>query len=117
MFRTNLVPDWVTSNIRDMFDEGFDVKKSPDVKVEDNTVVLLYELPGYGQKDIKINVEDQTVIGVETSDKKRKYSQVRLNSKYDPSKAHAVAKDGLLTVTVPLREGQAGVEIKVHGGK
>lgn len=107
---------------------------APDIDVyeKDGALHVDAEVPGMSEKDIEITVaEGRLTISGEKSDKKeikekdyyrseRSYGRfsrsVELPAGADTAKAEASFKDGVLHVTVPLREEAKAKKIEVKAG-
>ena len=73
-------------------------------KLEDGSIKLVIDLPGYGREDVEIEVEDNIItIGGELED--REFSKsFRVPKDTDVDNIDAEMKNGVLTVVVPIME-------------
>jgi len=100
-----------------------------DIREADHHVVLTAELPGVNPNDVEIRLENSTLYlkgerKLEASE--QSYHQIErvygpfsraftLPDSVDPNNAVAEFKDGVLTITLPKREGARNVKIQVPG--
>ncbi|MFC4727661.1 Hsp20/alpha crystallin family protein [Coralloluteibacterium thermophilus] len=94
---------------------------------DDGNIVVSAELPGMGDKDVEVLVEDQTLIlrgerRIEQQDNPRRVSEryygrferrVPLDAEVVPDQAKAAFSDGVLTVTLPKNPQSRGNAIRV----
>ena len=123
IFFDRLWPEWK----RDM---GEELNPSVDLVEKDNKYVLTVELPGLDKDDISISVENGfvTVSGKreEKSEKEEgeyyvkemRYGSFRRSFRLPKSvlddKVDATYKNGLLTVVIPMAEGEKTRKIAIH---
>lgn len=75
-----------------------------DVITSDNEVKVIAELPGVEKKDIHLHgTEDTLTISVDTPERKY-FKEVKLPVKVEPKKAKSSYKNGVLEVTLPMKE-------------
>jgi HSP20 family protein len=104
-----------------------------DVYEKDGQLVIETELPGVGREDIKLRVEDGRLFiegEVQRSEKVEQENYLRLGRRYgrfqkvfplpeelsDPNRIDARLSEGILTITIPLKESltkSKAIEIKV----
>ncbi len=140
LMRTGLTQLW-DDFFRDFEDLGFDIAPSlgrTDIYEKDRNLIFETELPGMKKEDIQIKVEEgRLVISGETkrSEETKEENYFRIGRRYgrfqrsfplpadtadtsDASKVKASFKDGILKVTVllkePIKEKKKPIEIKVE---
>ncbi len=101
-----------------------------DVSETDDEIVVTSELPGMKKEDIKLSLEDNvlTISGEKKEEREEKEKNfhllersfgsfrrsVSLPTSIEAGKVKASYKDGVLTVTIPKKEGAKPKEIKVE---
>jgi len=92
-------PGW-----RPTFDIREEREPLVDVMVTGKEVKVIAELPGVEKEDINLHgTEDTLTISVDT-EKRKYYKEVDLPVKVDPKKAKSSYKNGVLEVTLPIKE-------------
>ncbi|MBF0629029.1 MAG: Hsp20/alpha crystallin family protein [Magnetococcales bacterium] len=104
-----------------------------DICEDGDSIILQADVPGVEQKDIKVHVENNqlTISGErQFEDEKKRDSYHRVERSYgafsrtfelggtaDAEKIKASCKNGVLTVSMPKREGAKpkSIEVQVHG--
>lgn len=145
-FRRGLAPEiWepfatLRSEIERIFDEFFGPSPTEtamevwapavDIEETDNEYIIRAELPGMKKEDIKINLQDNTL--VISGERKRSFEEkgrtyhrvemaygrfervIPLPAEVDVNKVKATYKDGILTVTLPKKEEAKPKEIEIE---
>lgn len=122
---------------RDLFDDGLfralrGKLPTTDVYTEDdNTLVVEAHLPNFAEKDITVNVDKGALViqaerHEQEEDKKKKYviressssfyRSIALPEQAEESKVKADFADGILKVTVPLKQLAAPTKIAIGSG-
>lgn len=123
IFFDRLWPEWK----RDM---GEELNPSVDLVEKDNKYVLTVELPGLEKDDISISVENGYVtVSGKREDRSEKEEgefylkemrygsfrrSFRLPKRVQDDKVDATYKDGLLTVVIPMADGEKTRKIAIH---
>ncbi|MCM8528427.1 MAG: Hsp20/alpha crystallin family protein [Lentisphaeraceae bacterium] len=128
--------NWEMNNLFNMFFQGQekDTGKYPPVNIwtDDNSVILMAELPGCDIKDIDVScIKDQVTISMPPKSENEKESSHHLSHserytggfkrsfelpfKIDEKKTQAVYKNGLLQVIMPKAESAKRKVIEVKG--
>jgi len=82
-------------------------KREPlvDVVTSEKEVRAIVELPGVKKEDIDLTVNEDSLV-VSVSDPERSYyKELRLPAPVDPNRASSNYNNGILEVTLPLKEG------------
>ncbi len=103
-----------------------------DIYTKDNQLILEAHLPHYDQKDVEVNI-DHGVLEIRAEkhekeeDKNKKYvlressssfyRRVRLPEQTDTGKVEAHMDNGILKVTVPLKQLASPKKISIHSVK
>jgi HSP20 family protein len=88
-----------------------------DVFEDDNSVVVVAELPGVEKDKIKLRVVDNKLVIRASNEHRKYYKEVELPAKVRPDSAKATYKNGVLEVKlekVKEESREEGVEIKVE---
>jgi HSP20 family protein len=125
-----MIEDFWMTPFGDMGRYGEDFIPSVDVKEEDGQVVVAAELPGLDQKDIDVEVsEDSVRIAGEKKKEEKKEEKgyyhretsygaferiIDLPTQVDEQKAEAQFSKGVLTITLPKTEQAKSKHKKVH---
>ena len=92
-------------------------KREPlvDVVSSDKEVHVIAEMPGVRKEDIEVTVNEKTmVISVESGDRGY-HKELDLPGVVDPKGAKSTYNNGILEVTIPLRDSRsAGVRLRVE---
>ena len=81
----------------------------------DDTLTMEFEVPGLSNEDINVMVEDR-MLEVKAEKESRKFhKRYKIHDAFDINKTSAVAKDGLLTISIPKYEDRKAktIEVKV----
>ncbi|MFQ6118131.1 MAG: Hsp20/alpha crystallin family protein [Candidatus Bipolaricaulia bacterium] len=127
---------WMDEFFRDFPTFGWESLGRTDIYEDEERGALVYEteLPGVSKKDIDLRVEDDQLIvsgEVKREEKVEKENYYRVGRRYgrfqrvfplpegieDPSKIQAKFQDGILKITVPLKESlkrAKAIEIEVE---
>lgn len=82
-------PDWMTTKLH------------PSAKVDKDTLVLSWDMPGAKREVIEMETENNILVVRGIGGRYRNQSsQVRVNKEYDLQTSDATLKDGVLTVAI-----------------
>tara|TARA_B100000927_G_C16311884_1_gene407799 strand:- start:18 stop:383 length:366 start_codon:yes stop_codon:yes gene_type:complete len=82
-------------------------------RVEDDVLLMDFEVPGLGNKDVQVNVEDRH-LHIKAEKEHRKFERkYRVHDSYDLNQTSAVCKDGILTISIPKYEDRKAKSITV----
>jgi HSP20 family protein len=94
-----------------MLDDLFDLQErivrtesKSAMKIEDDTLIMNFDVPGFSKKDFKITVEDTTLVIDGTTETRKFFKSYKLQKDWDTAKIEAKVKDGILTIDIPKRE-------------
>ena len=94
-----------------MLDDLFDLQErivkpelKSDMKIEDDILIMNFDVPGFSKKDFKITVEDTTLVIDGTTETRKFFKSYKLQKDWDITKIGAKVKDGILTIDIPKRE-------------
>lgn len=128
LFADDFTDGWLSPR----FDWNFD-QQDLEMYEDDNSVVVKLAVPGFQEKDLDINIEDNllTISGSvkeeqEEEDKKKKYyykgirkesfsRSVSLPSRVKTDKADAEIKHGVLEIKLPKAEESKASKIMIKG--
>ena len=80
----------------------------------DGSYKLTVEVPGYNRDHVTLSTkETQLVVTLQQPNKEKKSLTYRLGSKIDQTKIAATCKDGLLTITCPVKQSEQSRAIPV----
>jgi HSP20 family protein len=104
----------------DFFNDAFDTiltrsKQIPSYTVENDELIMSFDVPGFSKKDLNISVED-CIIHIKGNTDTREISKTfRVGTEWDLSKTNATVESGVLNITVPKFEERKKkfIEIKV----
>ena len=86
---------------------------STNARVVDDVLTMEFEIPGLSNKDIDVNVEDR-FLTVKGSKEKRSFERkLKIHDAFNLNETSAIAKDGLLTITIPKYEDRKSKNITV----
>jgi len=125
---------WMDEFFRDFGMVGWESLGRTDIYEKDNKLVYETELPGVRKEDIDLRVEDDHLIisgEVKRDERIAEDDYLRIGRRYgqfqrvfplpegidDPKKIQAKFEDGILKITVPLRESlkkERAIEIEVE---
>lgn len=105
-----------------------------EIAVRDNTLEVSAELPGLSEKDVRVEIDNDTLViqgerkveeqreegGVRRSERRygRFYRAIALPDGVDPQQARAEFRDGILRVTVPIPQAQTNVrQVPIQTGQ
>ena len=71
---------------------------------KDGSYKLTLEVPGFSREDLNLTVKEGTLVVEMKRESKKKKATYRLGKNIDQDNIKAVCKDGLLTVTCPVRQ-------------
>ena len=81
--------------------------------LKDDVLTMEFEVPGVSNKDIDVMVEDR-ILEIKTEKEHRKlHKRFKIHDAFDINLTSAVAKDGLLTISIPKYEDRKSKKIAV----
>jgi HSP20 family protein len=83
-----------------------------DVMEERDQYKIFVELPGVEKNDIKLDITEES-IEIKTTEDKKYYKLIPLDSTVDPDSTKASYKNGVLSVELDKREKRKGKEISI----
>ena len=100
-------------NLMDEFFEQQPRRDTRNMKIEDDVLIMEFDVPGLSKKDINVKVED-TVLSIEGDNEKRTFNKrFNIQEDWDVTKTTASVKDGVLTVSIPKVEEKKARVIEV----
>jgi HSP20 family molecular chaperone IbpA len=81
--------------------------------IKDDILTMELEVPGLSNKDIEVNVEDRLLTIKAEKDSRKLEKTYKIHESFDLSATNAIAKDGLLNITIPKYEDRKAKNIKV----
>lgn len=94
---------------------SWDDSSTTSVAIEDDNLIMEFEVPGLSKKDLNVKVENN-VLSVSGCTKDRSFDEsYKLSNVWDTTEVSAEAKNGILTITIPKKEEMKSkvVEVKV----
>jgi len=82
--------------------------------LKDDVLTLEFEVPGLSNKDIEVLVEDRMLEIKAEKDTRKLHKRYKIHDAFDVNETSALAKDGLLTVSIPKYEDRKAKSIKVN---
>ena len=99
---------------KDAFDRMFDETmldmlstfkpKNESMKVDEDDLVMSFDVPGFSKKDFKITVEDTTLVIDGTTEDRKFFKSYKIQKGWDVKNTSAEVKNGILTLTIPKKE-------------
>ena len=81
--------------------------------LKDDVLTMEFEVPGLSNKDIEVLVEDR-LLEIKAEKEHRKFhKRYKIHDAFDINETSAIAKDGLLTITIPKYEDRRAKSITV----
>jgi len=81
--------------------------------LKDDVLTMEFEVPGLSNKDIEVLVEDR-MLEIKAEKEHRKFhKRYKIHDAFDINETSAIAKDGLLTITIPKYEDRRAKSITV----
>lgn len=101
--------------ISDMVSGGWDNYRISDTTVylKDDVLTMEFEVPGLSNKDIEVMVEDRVLEVKAEKDSRSFHKKYKIQDSFDINKTSAIAKDGILTITIPKYEDRKAKRIDV----
>lgn len=113
MFITNRTIDRLFDDVMKMNDRTVWNSLYDNMKVEDDELIMQFDVPGFSKKDFKIKVEDYVLTIEGETDTRTFNKQYKLNKDWDTSKVSAKVENGVLTITTPKLEEKKSKVIEV----
>ena len=101
--------------ISDMVSGGWDNHRisTHTAYLKDDVLTIEFEVPGLSNKDIEVTVEDR-VLEVKAERENRKFhKRYKIHDAFDINQTSAIAKDGILSITIPKYEDRRAKKIDV----
>ena len=101
--------------ISDMVSGGWDSHRISDTTayLKDDVLTLEFEVPGLSNKDIEVIVEDRTLEVKAEKGNRSFHKRYKIQESFDINQTSAIAKDGILTITIPKYEDRKSKRIEV----
>jgi len=81
--------------------------------LKDDVLTMEFEVPGLSNKDIEVLVEDR-MLEIKAEKEHRKFhKRYKIHDAFDINETSAIAKDGLLTITIPKYEDRRAKSITI----
>lgn len=83
--------------------------------LKDDILTMEFEVPGLSNEDIEVRVEDR-ILEIKAEKEHRKlHKRFKIHDAFDINLTSAIAKDGLLTISIPRYEDRKAktIEVKV----
>ena len=100
-------------NLMDEFFEQQPRRDTRNMKIEDDVLIMEFDVLRLSKKDINVKVED-TILSIEGDNEKRTFNKrFNIQEDWDVTKTTASVKDGVLTVSIPKVEEKKAKVIEV----
>ena len=113
MFITNRTIDRLFDDVMKMNDRNVWNLLYDNMKVENDELIMQFDVPGFSKKDFKIKVEDYVLTIEGETDTRTFNKQYKLNKDWDTSKVSAKVENGVLTITTPKLEEKKSKVVEV----
>lgn len=81
--------------------------------LKEDVLTMEFEVPGLSNKDIEVSVEDR-MLEIKAEKEHRKFhKRYKIHDAFDINETTAIAKDGLLTISIPKYEDRKAKSIQV----
>jgi len=81
--------------------------------LKEDVLTMEFEVPGLSNKDIEVSVEDR-MLDIKAEKEHRKFhKRYKIHDAFDINETTAIAKDGLLTISIPKYEDRKAKSIQV----
>tara|TARA_B110000503_G_C7049771_1_gene371802 strand:+ start:116 stop:463 length:348 start_codon:yes stop_codon:yes gene_type:complete len=100
----------------DMVSGGWDNHQISDktTYLKDDILTMEFEVPGLSNKDIQVCVEDR-VLEIKAEKEHRSFhKRYKIHNAFDVNLTEAIAKDGILSITIPRYEDRKAKRIDVN---
>ena len=81
--------------------------------LKDDVLTMEFEVPGLSNKDIEVTVEDRTLQVKAEKESRSFHKRYKIHDAFDINQTSAIAKDGILSVTIPKYEDRKAKKIDV----
>lgn len=101
--------------ISDMVSGGWDTHRISDstAYLKDDVLTMEFEVPGLSNKDIEVSVEDRMLEVKAEKGTRSFHKRYKIHDAFDINQTSAIAKDGILTITIPKYEDRKAKKIDV----
>ena len=101
--------------ISDMVSGGWDSHRVSDstAYLKDDLLTMEFEVPGLSNKDIEVSVEDRMLKVKAEKGSRSFHKRYKIHDAFDINQTSAVAKDGILSITIPKYEDRKAKKIDV----
>lgn len=101
--------------ISDMVSGGWDSHRVSDstAYLKDDLLTMEFEVPGLSNKDIEVSVEDRMLEVKAEKGSRSFHKRYKIHDAFDINQTSAVAKDGILSITIPKYEDRKAKKIDV----
>lgn len=101
--------------ISDIVSGGWDNPRVSDTTayLKDDVLTMDFEVPGLSNKDIEVTVEDRTLEIKAEKGNRSFHKKYKIQDSFDINQTSAIAKDGILTITIPKYEDRKAKRIDV----
>ena len=83
--------------------------------LKEDVLTMEFEVPGFSNKDIEVLVEDRMVEIKAEKEHRKFHKRYKIHDAFDINETTAIAKDGLLTISIPKYEDRKAKSIQVKG--
>lgn len=81
--------------------------------LKDDVLTMEFEVPGLSNKDIDVMVEDRMLEIRAEKEHRKLHKRYKIHDAFDINETTAIAKDGLLTISIPKYEDRKAKSIQV----
>mgnify|MGYP005987511427 CR=1 FL=1 len=81
--------------------------------LKEDVLTMEFEVPGFSNKDIEVLVEDRMVEIKAEKEHRKFHKRYKIHDAFDINETTAIAKDGLLTISIPKYEDRKAKSIQV----
>ena len=101
--------------ISDMGSGGWENHRISDstAYLKDDVLTMEFEVPGLSNKDIEVLVEDRRLEVKAEKGSRSFHKRYNIHDAFDINQTSAIAKDGILTITIPKYEDRKAKRIDV----
>ena len=101
--------------ISDIVSGGWDNHRVSDstAYLKDDTLTMEFDVPGLSNKDIEVSVEDRMLEVKAEKGSRSFHKRYKIHDAFDINQTSAVAKDGILSITIPKYEDRKSKKIDV----
>lgn len=101
--------------VSDMVSGGWNNHRVSDstAYLKDDVLTMEFEVPGLSNKDIEVSVEDRMLEVKAEKEARSFHKRYKIHDAFDINQTSAIAKDGILTITIPKYEDRKAKRIDV----